>query len=327
MTERRQQLGHSSPPSSLCYAAYGLNLRSPIQLPGLMACELAETSNVTIRFCTVPERLQNPLADWGWLQHDDQACLIHVEGMARFLVVGGRQIHIDRRVIRDPQHGGTRHQDLCVYLLGFVMSVLLYQRRQAPLHLLALETPGGNLGLVGESGAGKSTLGAYLQRRHGWRVLCDDLAALEVRGEALHCQPGPAGIKLHDDAVEQLGISHDSLEQELTSATRYRLPAVSSASAPESAALDALVLLAWAREDEPVTLERLSGIEAFHAARECLYWPELGTLLDSSAAMLEHISHIASRARLYRLRRPRSFIHLEAGADLLHDLMMAEAIA
>lgn len=319
MDKRRKDSRSATYYKGICYTTFGLKLHSPIQLPDLVETNNCDTPDVTIFFCDVNEKIENPTTDWGWMQCNSHECLINVQSIARFLVVEGRRIYVDRRVLKDPRMSGAPSQDLRVYLLGFVMCVLLYQRHQPPLHLFSLVTPRGTLALAGDTGAGKSTLGALLHLHFGWQVVSDDLGVLVPGAAKPLLSPGPARIKLHADALQALGINQQHLRQDQLCDQKYQLPPSPQALAPgTSVPLDMLVLLEWTEADKTPSLQRLQGLEAFQAVHQAFYWPQLASITGpTSPIVMRSVCDIAASTEIYRLRRPKAFHRLEESVNLL----------
>jgi hypothetical protein len=96
-----------------------------------------------------------------------------------------------------------------LFLLGSTMGALLYQRGLFPLHGSAVETPRGAMVFVGKQGAGKSTLAAEFHRR-GYRLLSDDVCAVQKTERGLLILPAVAQVRLCADAYERLGSPADA---------------------------------------------------------------------------------------------------------------------
>ncbi len=122
---------------------------------------------------------------------------LSVPGAAKYRVEGGRRIFIEPFPDAPPEK-------IRLFLLGSVMGALLYQRGLFPLHGSAVETPWGAMIFVGTQGAGKSTLAAQFLRR-GYRLLSDDVCAVETTPDGLRILPALGHFRLCADAYERLG--------------------------------------------------------------------------------------------------------------------------
>lgn len=78
--------------------------------------------------------------------------------------------------------------------MGMNLQMALGQRRYLLLHAAVVEREGKALILTGESGAGKSTLAALLGE-HGWRLMGDEFALLDLTTGLVHAFPRLISLK------------------------------------------------------------------------------------------------------------------------------------
>src|SRR6266536_1366743 len=153
------------------YRAFGLTIRSEIELPELLPGEASP--DLEIRFGKVPDKLRDPTAAGVCYEASSGQFLLKVDGHARYWATNGSEIVIQ-------QDFRTARDDLRAFLLESVLGAILHQRGVLALHASAIEVRGGAAILAGPSGAGKSTLAAALAKR-GHRVLSDEIAAVTIR--------------------------------------------------------------------------------------------------------------------------------------------------
>lgn len=101
-------------------------------------------------------------------------------------------------------------EDTTTYLLGPVLGFFLRLRGVVCLHGSAIAIDGRALAILGKPGAGKSTTAAALAVR-GYPVLCDDIAALNLRHGQFYVQPAYPYLKLWSPSVEALYGKTDAL--------------------------------------------------------------------------------------------------------------------
>lgn len=160
------------------YAAYGLSISSDLALPELLAgtensgapdvlfdLSAAPGENPAQSFC----RLGREITQMGW------------PGVGIFHLEAGRRV----RIWPAP---GVPETTLRAFLLGPVLSTLLYQRGFLVLHAssVALRDARGDwgaIGFLGNSGEGKSTMAAAMHAR-GHRMMSDDVLAVPIPGAA-----------------------------------------------------------------------------------------------------------------------------------------------
>lgn len=92
------------------------------------------------------------------------------------------------------------HADVCSFLLGPVMGIVLRMRGTTCLHASAVEIHERAVAFLGEIGAGKSTTAAIFAR-NGHAVLTDDIVALEKCGDDFFAHSGYPFLNLLPDAM------------------------------------------------------------------------------------------------------------------------------
>ena len=203
------------------YTAHGLQIDSEVPLPHLMPGS-SRPSNVRIRYGPVPTSLPNPLGEGGYFQATPDTFLLVVRKVARFLVVKGQDILIERLP-------NCCDDLLRLYLLGSAFGALLHQRGLLVMHASTIQTARGAVLFVGPSGHGKSTLLAALVQR-GYAMLADDVTAVSVEA---HSGPVAFGafpcLRLCADAAARLNypvealtrVRSDDAEKYLVPVTRF----------------------------------------------------------------------------------------------------------
>ena len=95
----------------------------------------------------------------------------------------------------------------------------MIQRDFLLLHANALSKNGEAILCMGHSGDGKSTI-AYNLVQQGWKLLSDDLVALNSSLEVL---PGIPRIKLWDDAISHFHIKRENLKRVRMDMNKFQL--------------------------------------------------------------------------------------------------------
>lgn len=179
------------------YLAYGLRIHTDLECPELRS-HFIETENpdVTVQLLPASTEELDSLETSGY-EVQPRVFRMHVPGVAQYRVEDGSRILIT-------PFPNAQAEELRLFLLGSAMGALLYQRGLFPLHGSAVETSWGAMVFVGAQGAGKSTLAAEFHRK-GYRLLSDDVCAVESTPEGLRILPALVQFRLCSDAYERLG--------------------------------------------------------------------------------------------------------------------------
>ena len=186
------------------YHLYGLAVASDFECPELT--EITPEQAVARNYETVYlDRADAPLTlpegrqYASWMRATRDACLYQIPDTARMLMERPDRISVEMLP------GGVE-SDMRAYLFGIGFATLVHMRGLIPLHISAISTPDGVVAFTGPSGAGKSTKVAELHFKHGWPIICDDVAVLHPTDETPLLHAGMNRIKLWKDAVERFGI-------------------------------------------------------------------------------------------------------------------------
>jgi len=307
------------------YHAYGLCIRSELPLPevapwhpdpaGLRTAGDPADVDVQVRIGAVMRSLGGrTIPGFPWQVRTGQY-LLTIDGVARFLITGGRDVTID------PAPSGA-WEDIRGYFLGAVCGVLLHTCGVLPLHGSSIATPRGAMIFLGRSGSGKSTLLSTLLRR-GHTMIADDVTAVRIGDDGTPlAYPGYPRIRLFDSVLRGMGEQPDTLQRLSSASGKYLLPVDRFASTP--APVTALFELvetdaAGLSIDDVPPAEQLVRCGQFIRTRRLFPGHEdvrqrfagLGALLRTAA--------------LRRIVRPRHPFHPDALADLIEGLGVQEA--
>jgi len=288
------------------YRAFGMRLRAPFLCPELTPDE--GPAEVTIRDGEVPAALEGAQARGVRFEATADRFLLRVDGIARYLAVGGREVIL----AREP---GASDEDVRLFLLGSVFGALLHQRGLLPLHGSAIEVAGGAVAFVGPSGVGKSTIAAALARR-GYRVMADDVTPVSLEGGAPTVLPGYPQLKIWADSAEKLGERTEELRRVRTQLEKYGLP-VGELYCATPVPLRRVYVLSTTNTRELSVVE-LKGMEKVTALLGNTYRLSFLGEGPGRAPNFEHCAAVAERAVVSRVTRPEHPFLLEELAELLH---------
>jgi hypothetical protein len=183
------------------YLAYGLYIKSEIPLPELVS--VPGNGEVYIH---LDHQGNIPSAVAGnhdlFINIDLEESILYDRDAALFVIRHGREIIVtpvtdDERLIS-------------LYLIGTIMSILLYQRGLFILHGSAIAFHDSAVVFVGKSGWGKSTMAAALHAK-GHRIITDDVVAAKIEGDVVTLFPGYPQLKLFPKVAEVLGHNKSDL--------------------------------------------------------------------------------------------------------------------
>ena len=181
------------------HSAFGLRFRSRMDwLPLPRVEDSASGFDVDVTVGSIPSSLGDDALKTPRFEAQPGRLLFRTKTIADYLAEDGRTIRIDPRPEAEPLK-------LCNLLFGAVTGALLIQRGTLALHGCSIETPAGAVIVCRGSGADKSTLAPLLLER-GFRVLDDNVAALEPRGGHFMVQPGVGYLRLTGDTLKMLRI-------------------------------------------------------------------------------------------------------------------------
>jgi hypothetical protein len=241
------------------YWAYGLSIHADLVCPELpLHPRPSATPDVIIRLLAPVSDISTTL-DSGYFEVRPGVFRLAIPGVGQFRVEEGKRIFIEPLA-------DASIEKLRLFLLGSSMGALLYQRGLFPLHGSAVETDWGAMIFVGAQGAGKSTLAAQFHRS-GYRLLSDDLCAVEATQEGLRILPALAQFRLCADAYDRLG----STKGARFDVDKYVVP-MGAGYCPDPIPLRAIHILSDQEVEEP-KIDVLRGFDRVQRLLENLYRP------------------------------------------------------
>ena len=299
------------------YHAYGLRIHSDVALP-FVPCPTppASAPDVVVRLGIVPVTLPGGLGNLTrtplW-QARTGAFLMHIEGVVRYLVTGGRHVLIE-------PFGGD---DACIadVVAGSVFTFVLQQRGVVTLHAAAVATEAGALLLCGPGGIGKSSLAAALVER-GYPLLSDNVAGVvrDVGGRAIALPAFPRQ-RLSAHVVDEMHWRDRVQPRVRQEMEKYWIPAQRACAVPLLVRA-AFVLTASDRPDigtEPVPPGR-----AFWLLWNNTHRRRAMGAMGQRHAHFRALTEMARHVPVALVRRPRSPFLLDALADHI-DALLREA--
>lgn len=285
-------------------------MQSDIPLPGMLpGPSLDAVPNVRIVRKPVPTSLESASASGPTWQMDGDSLLLRIPGVARFLLIGGREIRVEAE-------DDTPPAEIAIFLIGTVLGILLHQRGQIVLHASAVRVGGRAVLFCGPSGAGKSTLAAALGQQ-GFPLVSDDLCALTMNGGTVSVAPDGRQLKLWAHAIGKL-----ELEESRGAAVRktmekfYVEPAETVC---DPLPLGAVYMLREARPPHAPGIQRPNIVDTALLLRHNAYRPILIRRMGQRDSYFHAATAIANVAGVFHLTRALDFAQMRAVTGWLRD--------
>lgn len=300
------------------YVAYGMTIRSTLELPELPAADEAVDPDVEIRTGTlepVPESV--PGEGTRRIVADPDCCRLTYDTIGTFLVEAGERVTVDPD--RDDVAPGEVPPKVVRRLFeNEMMGILLHQRGALVLHASAVAVDGRAAVFLGPRGAGKSTTAAAFHTR-GHTTLEDDVVGIDVSGDRPVVLPGVPQLRLKPEAIDALGVDGTTRPERDTGAVkRYKQLEPTIDPVP----LSTCYLLADGNGDGDGGSDgddlALEPIDPQTRVVELISRTYTGGMLretDATAINLEQCARVADVASFRRLRRPKTHDSLPAVVD------------
>jgi hypothetical protein len=283
------------------YRTSGLLVASEVDLLGLIPASESTSPDVTIRRRAVPAVLEGATAKGPTWEIAADSFLLRIDGIARFLLTGGREIAFEIEA-------GASPDDAAIFLTGTVFGILLHQRGQIVLHASAVRVGGKAVLFCGSSGAGKSTIAAALGQ-HGYPLLNDDVCALSpVGGSALVAHPDGRKLKLWANAIKELDLAARRGSPVRVKLGKFYVEPAHALS--ESLPVGALYVLREGRPPNTPGIERPNVVDAALVLQQNAYRPSLVKHMGQKANYFHAATTMAGAAGIFRLTRNFNFTEM-----------------
>lgn len=280
------------------YRISGLSVASDIALRGVLAGTSDRNPDVTIRRGPVPERLEATAGSGPTWQAGERQFLLHIPGIARFLLEDGRSI------VFAPESENSL-TDVPVFLIGTVFGILLHQREQIVLHASAVRVNGKAVLFCGSSGAGKSTLAAALAQR-GYPLVTDDVCTVSIEpGTVPQVHSDGRQLKLWAQAIDRLELAPGRGQRVRAKLEKFYVTPSQVFSDPLP--LGAVYMLREARPPHAPGIDKPNVVDAALLLRRNAYRPRLIRQLNQRANYFRAAADIANAAGVYHLTRALDF--------------------
>lgn len=289
------------------YTAFGLEIESELELPWLLPGS-ERSPDVTIRLGTVLHNLTDPVGKSWYFEATSDSFLFRIKDTARYLIVDGREIIIDRQP-------GWHEDVLRTFLMGSGFGALLHQRRLLVVHAASIQTAQGAALFAGPSGHGKSTLLAALVKR-GYAMLADDVTAIDVEATpAPLAYPAFPRMRLGAASVDRLGLPAESLPRDWHG-DKFQVPVEHFCS--ETLPVHAIYNLDVHQAPE-IVVDPVGGSQRFAIVSNNTYRYGFLKVLGLRQLHFKAAARLASAVEVRRVTRPESPFLIDQLVDRLQE--------
>ncbi|PLX01296.1 MAG: hypothetical protein C0594_13385 [Marinilabiliales bacterium] len=279
--------------SGFTYKAFGLNIKSEIELPELITSTF-QKADVEIVFGKVPHQLQEASLKAARFEINATEFLLSVDDVARYYVCNGNKITIE-------PFSGSDNKSIGIFLLGSCMGAVFHQRLIVPLHASAVEINNQAILVSGKSGIGKSTI-AFSLLQKGFPLIADDICAISREG--LDVYAGFPQMKQWPVTLEKFEINADDYEKIRPNLEKRAFPA-KSFTQKEKIPIAAIFFVTSHNKDD-FTIDEIQGIKKFNFIKENIYRNNFSQGEQSALAVFQKIGQLASNIPLYHIIRPNT---------------------
>lgn len=280
--------------SARYYSAFGLTVRSELELPELPRSERQSPgdADVVVRWGSFDTPAETDGATVDYSGPDEYHLLYEV---ATVRIQDGREIVVDAE--DDAPHEILRH-----VVLGPAFNYLLHQRGHFVLHASTVAVGETAVTFLGESGQGKTTTAmAFLLE--GYPVLSDDVATIEFATGGPTVRSGYPAIKLNPAVVDRFDVPVDEPHRICADRDRH-FHGLRTGQPSTPVPLASVYVL---EDGDCIEISRPTPEKQVMALIEHTY---TNGLLDDNAVAISNFrrcSRLAEDVPVKRLRRPRNF--------------------
>ena len=186
-----------------------------LELPGIKKVIKDKTADVEIiEDCNlIFNKSDQNIFNNNFITFEDKFLIVDIQDIAIFKIVEGRYIYWKKK------SNSVTDQDIRTFLLGSIFGTVLIQRDYLVLHGSALAKDDKAILFLGDSGQGKSTI-AYSLLEQGWKLLADDLIAIDQNNFVL---PGMPRIKLWNETLAEFNLDKNKFSRVRNNVDKYEL--------------------------------------------------------------------------------------------------------
>tara|TARA_B100001109_G_scaffold255669_1_gene259904 strand:+ start:3698 stop:4612 length:915 start_codon:yes stop_codon:yes gene_type:complete len=292
------------------YQVFGWNIASEIELQELWQGDETKAADIIIKENSLPLNLEGAVKKGIGFQIKPGHYFLHIEEVAKYHVIEGKEIQIDR-------YQGADLNEIKVFLYASVFGGLCHLRDVLPLHASAIMYKNSSYLFTGNTGAGKSTTVAKLQQK-GYTVLTDDLAPISFNANGLATiSQGISRIKLWEDAFEKINIPYSEKNQIRSKIKKYHSPIETCLGESKFPVKTIFVLEPYSKSE--LTFTELVGKEKGVTISKHIYRTQLIGALGLKEAHFKKVAFLLQQVKVIRVNQPRKINKLEEFIERIEE--------
>ncbi|MDW3196131.1 MAG: hypothetical protein R8G66_27410 [Cytophagales bacterium] len=222
-------------------------------------------------------------------------------------------IHQDSQRIYVKMVEGSSLQEMKTHLLGTVLSFLLLNKSQFPIHASAISTDEGAILFMGHSGVGKSTT-ATLMMRAGFPIISDDVCLIELQKEQAWVSYAFPQVKLWEESTAYFNIPTKELEIVSNERAKYKVPLTKKVT-QNSFPIKAIFEIDFNDQLKGIQIRSKTTMDKLQALLKHTYRHHAVKILGLEKAHFEYCSKLIEAVPIYHLQRPKDLNLLDELVD------------
>lgn len=296
------------------YLIYNQKIESEFEINFARKAVFTETPDVTIKIGKVPEEIKDQINQGAYDGLKEDSMWFYVTDKAIYYITNGNQIVIE------PQNDSLTEFELCSYLTGSALALLLMQKGIVPIHGSMIAHNGKVAIITGQSGSGKSTTVFELLSR-GCSFLSDDVSAIEVKEDKLTSLPAFPLQKLCRDLVERNNLDLNSLTyiDEFRDKFARNINLSQYEDMPQG--LDYIIELV-PYQGKSVEIKEVEGLDKLNMLTTNLYRSLVYEKMGVTTNRFEKMLTIISKAKMYQVFRPQMEDSFQEVPDIIWNNLL-----
>lgn len=276
------------------YNAFGLQIASEIELPGLLSG--TGKIDLNIKLGKVPDKLSGIIKNRGAAYElTEDYFLLKIRNVAKFLVKKSEEIIIEKLP-------GASNEQLSLYTINTPIGVVLHRLGNIPLHASAVAFGDFCAVFTGMSGAGKSTISTALNRK-GYHLLTEEICAVSLSEKKIPVvHPGAAYTYLWRNTLDFFGYDKNKLFFRPNNPEKYRIP-VNNNFCEKALPMKRLYVLST-KNSPDIETEEITGKQKFLPIRNNTYRYRIGKAIGKHGTSFMLHTSIGKHTIVKRIKRP-----------------------